>query len=138
MLRDKLQFNFDPMDHDEVLTIQVCQQGVSSSEVLSDVKIGAQEVARLLDRERAHATFNPLMNPTENLQSQLATNGGKRTDKVSHNSTRLIFDQASEEQDLEGRTLWVVYDLVPIGRIWLRLMPVRDTVGDRELQTIYE
>ena len=77
------------------------------------------------------------MNPTENLQSQLAT-GGKRTDKVSHNSTGLIFDQASEEQDLEGRNLWVVYDLVPIGRIWLRLMPVRDTVGDRELHTIYE
>ncbi len=49
-MKDKLQFNFDPMDTDEVLTIQVCQQGSlagglgGGDVVLSDVKIGAQEV----------------------------------------------------------------------------------------------
>ena len=55
--------------------------------MISDVRIGANDIAQLIERELEHAATNPLMNPNENIQSQLRTRGAGGVSGVSHNAT---------------------------------------------------
>ena len=74
-IRDKIQFNFDSSDTKEQLHIKVMKQGVMGAEMISDVRIGANDIAQMIERELEHAATNPLMNPNENIQSQLRPRG---------------------------------------------------------------
>ena len=69
---------------------------------------------KMIERERRNADRNPIMNPFYQTT---------RTGAVSHNTTRLLYD--NEEED---KQLWEKISFVPSGVLYMRIIPVRESV----------
>ncbi|CAD7929741.1 unnamed protein product [Amoebophrya sp. A25] len=113
-LKETVQINYDPMESLEVLTIEVRQQTIYRSELVSRVQVGGHQLQKMIERERAHADNNPILNPYYQTS---------RTGQVSHNTTRLLYDQGDD-----GNQLWEKISLVPSGILYMRIIPVRESV----------
>ncbi|CAD7941808.1 unnamed protein product [Amoebophrya sp. A120] len=122
-LRETIQINFDPMEETEVLTIELRQQNIYNSEIISRCQIGGGQLAKMIERERGNAERNPVLNPY--LQTS-------RTGTVSHHTTRLLFDQEQRDEVGSGQ-LWETLEMVPAGLLYLRCLPVRDQVGEDDV-----